>query len=123
MIFVVIALFGSLILGSISPVFGGLIMSDVLTHLTVPIHMYQQVFPGKNMEDEISMYCLIMACTAAVAFLTMCVSKYFFFRSSELVTFNMRHTLYNSILSKNIGWFDLRDNGVGILSTAMASDT
>ena len=35
----------------------------------------------------------------------------------------MRYTLYDEILSKNIGWFDLRENGVGVLSAAMASDT
>jgi len=35
----------------------------------------------------------------------------------------MRSVLYDSIISKNIGWFDLRENSVGILSTAMASDT
>jgi len=39
------------------------------------------------------------------------------------VTYQMRATLYNSIMSKNIGWFDLRENSVGILSSAMASDT
>jgi len=35
----------------------------------------------------------------------------------------MRHLLYSEILSKNIGWFDLRENSVGILGTAMAADT
>lgn len=42
---------------------------------------------------------------------------------SEKVTYSMRFTLYDSILSKNIGWFDLRENSVGGLSSAMASDT
>ena len=35
----------------------------------------------------------------------------------------MRHELYDSILTKNIGWFDLRENSVGSLSSAMAADT
>jgi len=35
----------------------------------------------------------------------------------------MRYTLYDAILSKNIGWFDLRENAVGVLNTTMAQDT
>lgn len=35
----------------------------------------------------------------------------------------MRYELYDAILSKNIGWFDLRENSVGILGSAMAQDT
>ena len=64
-----------------------------------------------------------MAVFAFSAFSSMFVQKYYFLRSSELVTFNMRYTLYDSILTKNIGWFDLRENSVGILSSSMASDT
>jgi len=35
----------------------------------------------------------------------------------------MRYELYNAILGKNIGWFDLRENSVGVLTSSMASDT
>jgi ATP-binding cassette, subfamily B (MDR/TAP), member 1 len=31
--------------------------------------------------------------------------------------------LYQSILRKNIGWFDDRENGVSVLTSAMAQDT
>ena len=31
--------------------------------------------------------------------------------------------MYKSILRKNIGWFDLRENGASVLTSAMASDT
>lgn len=64
-----------------------------------------------------------MVIIAVITFVAMFIQKYFFNRSSELVTFHMRYTLYDSILSKNIGWFDLRENSVGILSSSMASDT
>ena len=75
------------------------------------------------MKDEINMYCIWMTVFAVVVFLTMFAQKYYFLRSSELVTYHMRYTLYDAILSKNIGWFDLRENGVGVLSSAMAQDT
>lgn len=35
----------------------------------------------------------------------------------------MRYTLYNAIISKSIGWFDLKENSVGVLSSSMATDT
>ena len=53
----------------------------------------------------------------------MFLQKFTFSLLSEKVTYNMRFTLYDSILGKNIGWFDLRENSVGSLSATMASDT
>lgn len=41
----------------------------------------------------------------------------------ENVTLGVRELLYKNILMKNIGWFDLRENSTGVLSSAMASDT
>jgi ATP-binding cassette subfamily B (MDR/TAP) protein 1 len=41
----------------------------------------------------------------------------------ENVTLGVRELLYTNILRKNIGWFDLRENSTGVLSSAMASDT
>ena len=98
-------------------------MAPVLTHLTVPLDLYPLLFPGKDMEEEVTAYCVWMAIMAGISFVAMFTQKYFFNRSSELVTYHMRYSLYDSILSKNIGWFDLRENGVGILSASMASDT
>ena len=98
-------------------------MSKVLTQLTVPMDLYPILFPGMNMEDEVKFYCLLMAIFAVVAFASMFVQKYYFLRSSELVTYHMRYSIYDAILGKNIGWFDLRENGVGVLSSAMAQDT
>lgn len=75
------------------------------------------------MEDEINWYCLIMGIFAVATFSSMFTQKYCFSRLGESVTYNMRYSLYNSILGKNIGWFDLRENSVGVLSSAMAQDT
>jgi len=40
----------------------------------------------------------------------------------ENVTLIMRKQLYASILSKNIGWFDHKDNSPGQLSSTMATE-
>ena len=39
------------------------------------------------------------------------------------VTYKIRDLLYSKILEKNIGWFDHRDNGASVLTSAMAKDT
>jgi len=41
----------------------------------------------------------------------------------ENVTLGVRSHLYDNILRKNIGWFDLPENGASILTSAMAQDT
>lgn len=51
------------------------------------------------------------------------IQKYFFSLLGENVTIRIRKDLYSSILSKNIGWFDMRENATGVLSSTMASDT
>ena len=66
------------------------------------------------------MYMGFIALSAGIG---MFVQKYCFATLSEKVTYKMRFTLYDAILSKNIGWFDLRENSVGSLSATMASDT
>ena len=40
----------------------------------------------------------------------------------ENITLNVRHTLYNSIVKKSIGWFDRRENAAGVLTTVLASE-
>jgi len=122
-VFIGIAIFASLLVGASQPCFGGLLMSKVLAKLTVPLDQYALFWPGNNLEDDMQFYCIIMACFAVGTSLAMFVQKLFFIRLSETVTFHMRYTLYDKILEKNIGWFDLRENAVGILSSAMAQDT
>jgi hypothetical protein len=41
----------------------------------------------------------------------------------ETVTYKIRVILYGSLLSKNIGWFDLKENGTSVLTSSMAEDT
>jgi hypothetical protein len=40
----------------------------------------------------------------------------------ENITLNIRHMLYQSIVKKNIGWFDQRDNAPGVLTSVLASE-
>jgi hypothetical protein len=35
---------------------------------------------------------------------------------------NVRRSLYLSVVTKNMGWFDSRDNAPGIITSVLASD-
>jgi len=118
-----IALVASAFVGSSQPLFGVYIFSPIMTQLTIEDEIYAMMFPGVEMKDEILFYTLMTGIVAVATFLSMFVQKFMFGRLSERVTWHIRNELYDEILSKNIGWFDLRDNSVGILSSSMAQDT
>ena len=48
--------------------------------------------------------------------------KFAFGVVGENITKHIRKALYSSLLKKNIGWFDLKDNAPGVLTSALASD-
>ena len=60
---------------------------------------------------------------AILLFFTSLASKNSYGNLGENVTMSVRQLLYEKILRKNIGWFDHRDNGVSVLTSAMAQDT
>jgi ATP-binding cassette subfamily B (MDR/TAP) protein 1 len=69
------------------------------------------------------MYCGILGLISLASVFTATIVKVAFGYLGENVTFSIRKILYSSILRKNIGWFDDRENGPSILTSAMASDT
>jgi ATP-binding cassette subfamily B (MDR/TAP) protein 1 len=56
------------------------------------------------------------------AFLTGFGQKFSFGVIGENVTKNIRISLYKSIVTKHLGWLDVRDNAPGILTTTLSSD-
>lgn len=81
--FIAIALVASLFVGASQPIFGGFLMSPVLTQLSVDLDLYAILFPGLDLETEMSIYCAWMGVFAVVTFISMFVQKYFFNRLSE----------------------------------------
>lgn len=63
-----------------------------------------------------------MAICAAIGMITMIGMKYSFGVIGENVTLRIRQQLYGTIIRKNIGFFDVKDNAPGVLSATMASD-
>jgi len=90
---------GALVCGAGQPIFGGFLMAKILAILSIPLEYFPYVFPGKSMEDETNYNALMMGVIAVATGIAMFVQKYSFSILSESVTYNMRYTLYDSILS------------------------
>lgn len=73
-----------------------------------------------NLEDdvvELTIYILIMA---GVLYFGYMGKSYIFSYLGENVTLKIRQLIYESILQKNIGWFDFQDNQSSVLTSVMA---
>lgn len=117
------AIIGSLFSGSMQPVVG-IIFSYLLTALSTPIPM---LTPSLDIDDgkaelrrTVEKYSIWMGVIALINFTSAIVAKNSYGNLGENVTLQIRRMLYESILRKNIGWFDLRENGVSVLTSAMA---
>jgi len=75
------------------------------------------------MLERVNLYAGLICIVAVSVFAAGYVQKIFFSLLGEKVTIDIRMLLYKKILSKNIGWFDMRENSTGVLSSTMASDT
>ena len=65
------ALFGALVTGASQPAFGGLLMARCLAYLSIPLDLFDLVYPGKNLEDEMLIYVYAILILAVITFLAM----------------------------------------------------
>jgi len=129
-IFIVVALIASANNGSAMPLFG-LVFAKMLALLSIPPDMFDlknpldgtAIFEDNYLKNEIHKYCLYMAIVACFAGIGSFLQRYMFGSLGNKVTYKIRDLLYSKILEKNIGWFDHRDNGPSVLTSAMAKDT
>jgi ABC-type multidrug transport system fused ATPase/permease subunit len=63
-----------------------------------------------------------MLICAIVAFFAMSIGKSLFGIVGENLTKAVRVELYKSLITKQIGWFDLKENSPGVLTSCLASD-
>ena len=148
-IFFAFALMAVLVNACAQPIFGGFIMSRLLVVLATPspylliIHPNDKPemkiktaldlgrFTPKELEDNhfevlesrTTLYTLLIVAVAVSVGVAGWIQKYFFSLLGENVTFQIRKDLYATILRKNMGWFDLRENSTGVISSTMATDT
>lgn len=72
------------------------------------------------MTSKVNFWALLMGIFAAIVAIATYIKGVSFGRLGANVTIEVRKMLYESILRKNIGWFDNRDNAVSVLTSAMA---
>jgi ABC-type multidrug transport system fused ATPase/permease subunit len=71
-----------------------------------------------NINWEI-MWMFFIAC---IAFICTFSGKHFFSIVGQNITINVRKSLYGSILTKHMGWHDLRQNSSAIMTVLLAKD-
>ena len=115
---VIMACFGSLLTGGGQPLFGW-IFSKVMVVLIEPVTDDNI----QKIKDDTSFYALMTFLIGVAAMIGVIINKTGFGILGQNVTLEIRILLYKSILRKNIGWFDERDNATSVLTSAMAEDT
>lgn len=108
----------SILMGAVMPFFG--IFIGRMLFVLQPIDSSPANLDDIRKQSDIN--CLIMFCLSVGAFFFTFNQLISFGTISENVTLKMRIDLYTSILAKNIGWFDDKDNTPGILSSTMATE-
>jgi len=118
----VIAIVASLTGGAAQPIFA-IFFSKVLAILTPDIDLIEKLTHTGYVLEECSKYCLWMFLVACASGFSSFSQKYSFGILGTNVTLKIREVLYDNILQKDIGWFDLKENGSSVLTSTMASDT
>lgn len=78
--------------------------------------------PEKTVMDRALIWCIIMIIGSIVIFISKAIGGIMLSKVSENITGKVRQDLYESILRKDIGWHDHRDNSAGIMTGTLASD-
>jgi ABC-type multidrug transport system fused ATPase/permease subunit len=103
----------SLIMALISPLFGA-VMPTALMSMAIP--------DFDESRKAVNFMCLCIFLIGIVTAIAGTLSKAFFAVTGENITLHVRMNLYASILRKNLGWHDLRQNSTGILTGVLSRD-
>lgn len=117
---IVVAVLGSMINGSSQPILG-VLFAKLVFLLSVPL-IYLNTLGENYLQEEVTKLSLYMVYTAIAVGVAIFFQKYSFGYLGNKVTVKVREVLYDSILQKNIGWFDDRDNGPSVLTSIMSAD-
>lgn len=103
----------AIINGAVFPVFGIFITNMLFSLMDTRMDV---------LRSESDKWCLGMLICSLVSFIAMSVGKSLFGVVGENLTKGVRQELYKSLVTKNVGWFDLKENAPGILTSSLASD-
>lgn len=131
-----IGMLGVIIFGIVSPMFGWFIMASMnALNSAYADRMIAQCIanpPPGVICPEVSedtgpferalFWCITMIVASVVIMFSKGFGDTMFKKVSNNMVTNVRKDLYESILRKDIGWHDDRDNSAGILTGTLASD-
>lgn len=131
-VLILVGIVGSIVVGSMQPVCG-IILSELLTYMTAPFEYLKLLaiqdkfeFESRDkagyefLESKIKLFSGIMGLLALGCGVFSVAQKASFGYLGENTTYSIRKDLYSSIIRKNVGWFDDKENGVSVLTSAMA---
>ena len=75
-----------------------------------------------ELRSESNKWCLLIFIAGIVSFFIVFLGKFSFGVVGENITLKMRHLLYTAIVKKHLGWFDIRDNAPGVLTSILANE-
>lgn len=75
------------------------------------------------MRSNVEFWVMLMAIFAFTFLFSGTMQKTSFSTLGENAAEKIRQVLYASILTKHMGWFDNKENGTSVLTSAMAQDT
>ena len=126
--------FGSIFAGSSMPIIG-VVFSKLLAYSTAP-DIYLDFMAAEEFKETgvllstkeffiqaISYWSLVISLLGVAQFVMSTIQKLSFGNIGENATKLVRAGLYESIVRKNMGWFDDKENGVSVLTTAMSADS
>jgi len=148
---IVVGIIGAIISGGLQPVLG-IVFAYMVTYLTAPIEFmsfiaFQQETPNLSsvklstdpkllgtlvwvegtaldwMYAKCEWWVIVMSIMGVVFLFSGTIQKTSFSIIGENAAEKIRRNLYKAILVKHIGWFDDKEHGTSIITSAMASDT
>lgn len=122
-----IGIFLSLCIGS-AHVVTGYVFANMMGLLGLPPQFFEILYPNEPgtwkeiMERKVEIQALTMGSMAICLFGAYYFAKRAYSTLGVNCTLRIRKDLYTAILMKNIGWFDHPENGVSVVTSAMAAD-
>jgi len=107
--------------GGVHPSFG-IIFAKIMELLSLPLAYFTYKYP-KNpnyLKDEMNLVTYYTLGIAGISLIAIFFQRWCFAILGENVTLSLRKLLYKSILMKHYGWFDFKEHGSSVLTSAMA---
>ncbi|GCB71343.1 hypothetical protein scyTo_0001535 [Scyliorhinus torazame] len=111
--YIVIGIMGAIVAGAVIPAFA-VVFSRIIGVFAIT--------DPEVKRQRTAMFSLIFLALGAIFFVSFSLQGYMFGKSGEVLTMRLRGLSFKAILRQEIGWFDDRNNAVGVLITRLAID-